>query len=216
MITDAQLKSDVTTALECDPTLHASEILVTTKDGVVTLAGTVPHFAEKQAAEHATQRVRGVRAIAEDLKVQVAGTHQRSDSEIAQSIVDSLKWNVWIPKKVQVVVENGWVTLSGDVTWNFQRKSAEDAIRYQSGVKGVSNQITLTPSAKATEVKSVIEKALKRNAVIDAAQISVSADGGKVKLAGSVRSWDERQQACSAAWSTPGVIGVENDLLVNA
>ncbi len=215
MKTDAQLKSDVTTELQWEPTLHATDIKVCTKDGVVTLSGSVPHYAEKQAAERATQRVEGVKAIAEELQVNLTGIHQRADSEIAQSVVDGLKWHVWIPSHVQAVVEKGWVTLTGEVTWGFQRQSAEDAIRFQSGVKGVSNNITLKPTVQATSVKDVIEKALKRNAEVDSEHIKVTTNGGKVTLAGSVSSWDERQEACSAAWNAPGVTSVENDLAVS-
>ena len=142
MKTDAQLKSDVTSELLWEPTLHATDIKVSTKDGVVTLSGSVPHYAEKQAAERATQRVEGVKAIAEELEVNLTGVHKRIDTDIAQSVVEGLKWHVWIPNHVQAVVEKGWVTLSGEVTWGFQRQSAEEAVRFQSGVKGVSNNIT--------------------------------------------------------------------------
>lgn len=188
MKTDAQLKTDVTAQLQWEPTVHEADIRVATKNGIVTLSGSVPHYAEKHAAERATQRVEGVKAIAEKLEVNLTGAHKRIDAEIAEAVVDSLKFHVWVPTHVQAVIEKGWVTLSGEVTWGVQRQSAKDAVRFQSGVRGVSNDVTLKPNIQATAVKDAIEKALKRNAEIDAAHVNVTADGGKVTLAGSVRS----------------------------
>jgi osmotically-inducible protein OsmY len=215
MNSNEQLQADVIEELKWDPTVHADNIEISVKEGVVTISGSVPMFAEKQAAELAVQRVEGVKAIAEELEVNVTGAHKRSDAEIAHSIVESLKWHVWIPGYVQAVVEDGWVTLNGEVTWGFQRHSAEEVVRYQAGVKGVSNHITLKSLVKSSDVKDLIEKALKRNAVIDADQVTVTTTGGKVTLAGSVRSWDQRREAYSAAWKAPGVTGVENNLVVS-
>ena len=210
------MKLDVMEALRWDPAVTATDITVVAKDGIVTLNGSVPHYAEKCAAERATQRVEGVKAIAEEMEVNPSGTHKRKDSEIAQSVVDSLRWHVWVPNHVQATVENGWVTLTGTVTWGFERSSAEDSVRYQTGVKGIFNRITLTSTVAPTAVKDAIEKALKRDAEIDAGQIQVSANGGKVTLAGSVHSWNERYEAGSAAWSAPGVTEVVNNIIVSA
>ena len=203
-------------ALQWEPAVTASAITVVAKEGVVTLSGTVPHYADKGAAERATQRVEGVKAIAEEIEVHLVGMYERKDSEVAKAVVDSLRWHVWVPSHVQATVENGWVTLRGSVKWGYERTAAEDAVSYLAGVKGVSNNITLKPSIKATDVKDAIEKALKRDAEIDADRINVSADGGKVTLAGTVSSWDERDEAGSAAWSAPGVTAVENDIAVSS
>ena len=215
MKTDAQLKKDVIEELRWEPSVTASDINVAIHDGVVTLSGTVPHYADKLAAERSAQRVEGVKAIAEEMEVHPKGDFERKDSDIAEAVVNSLRWHVWVPNHVQATVENGWVTLTGCVTWGYERNSAKDAIRYVIGVKGVSNNITLKPSAQPIAVKDAIEKALKRDAEIDAENIDVSADGGKVTLAGTVTSWDEREEAATAAWSAPGVTSVENNIAVS-
>jgi len=215
MKTDAQLKKDVIEELRWEPKVTSTDITVAAEKGVITLSGSVPHYAEKWAAERATQRVEGVKAIAEELTVSLTGVHKRLDSDIAQAVVHALRWHVWVPSHVQATVEKGWVTLTGSVHWGFQRNSAEDAVSFLSGVLGVSNNITLKPSATPTTVKDSIEKALKRDAELDAENISVLSDDGKVTLSGTVHSWDEREEAARAAWGTPGVTAVENDLIVS-
>ena len=215
MKTDEQLKNDVLEELRWEPTVTSSDITVAAKGGVVTLSGSVPNYAEKWAAEKATQRVEEVKAIAEELEVNPSGLHKRTDAEIAQAAVNSIKCHVWVPTHVMTTVENGWVTLTGCVTWEYQRSAAEDCVTYLPGIRGVSNNITLKASVKPTAVKDAIEKALKRDAEIDAENIKVTTKDGNVTLTGSTHSWNERNEAGVAAWRAPGVTGVQNDLVVS-
>ncbi len=215
MKTDTQLQKDVQEELSWEPSVTASEIGVAVTDGVVTLTGTVPTYAEKFAAQRAARRVLGVKAIAEDLKVKVYGLHKRSDTEIAEAAAEALKRHVWVPTDILATVENGWITLRGQVSWGYQRDAAFDAVRFLPGVTGVSNDITIKPTVQPYMVKDAIEKALKRDAEIDAANIVVQAAEGKVTLSGRVRSWAERDEAGSAAWGTPGVATVQNELSVS-
>jgi len=214
MKTDEQLQKDVLDELKWDPRIKASEIGVSVNDGVVALTGTVPTLAEKWAAERAARRVSGVRAIAEEIHIKPTGIHKRSDEEIAETVVQSLQSHVWVPTDVQATVENGWVTLRGEVTWEFQKEAATTAVRYVSGVKGVSNEITIRPREPAAALEKAIEQALKRNVDIDPNNITVSAEGSKVTLSGSVRTFAERDRAERVAWSAPGVSGVNNKLIV--
>lgn len=214
MKTNAELKLDVAEALLWDPTVTSNDINISADNGVITLSGTVPHYAEKKSAEAATRRVDGVKAIAESMEVHFVPDGDRTDSDIAQAAVSTLRWHVWVPSDVQATVANGWVTLTGSVQWGYQRTSAENAVSSLIGVKGLTNKIVMRPSVQPAEVQSLIEKALTRNASLDASHISVSANGSHVKLAGSVRSWDERDEAGTAAWNAPGVTEVENALSV--
>ena len=216
MKTDQQLQHEVTAQLQWDPSLTETDIVVTVASGVVTLSGTVPFFAEKTVAERAAQRVVGVVAIIEAMTVRASGAHQRSDAEIATVVVAALATHVWVPDTVQATIENGWVTLSGDVRWGFQRQAAADAVRCLYGVQGVTDRIDVRTAVDAAGVKAAIEATLAHDGELDARDIRVTTAGSCVNLAGSVRTWDEREEARAAAWSTPGVTAVQNDLRVRS
>jgi osmotically-inducible protein OsmY len=212
---DTKLQHDVLAELEWDPSVDASQIGVTAKDGVVTLTGVVSSFADKMAAERAAKRVYGVRAVANDIEVKLPGGAERSDTEIAAAAVNALKWDTSVPgEAITVTVRNGWITLEGEVEWFYQKDAAERAVRLLKGVKGVVNNIKVKSRVKPGDIKDKIEEAFKRNAEIDARRITVEAQDGKVILSGRVRSWAERDEAEQAAWSAPGVTAVENHITV--
>jgi osmotically-inducible protein OsmY len=214
---DNELKSAVLAELKWEPSVEASHIGVTTKDGVVTLMGHVGSFVEKYAAETAAGRVKGVKAVAEEIEVRLPFSVKHGDEEIATAAVNRLAWNSSIPKdSIKVKVEKGWVTLSGAVEWNYQKTSAVSDIRWLWGVVGVSNDIMIKPRANATNISDDINHALHRSWFHDEPQtVFVSAVGGKVKLTGSVDSWWDRQTAGATAWAAPGATSVENDIRVN-
>jgi len=222
MKTDAQLQQDVMNELKWESTLHAAEIGVGVKDGVVTLSGDVDSYAKKGAAEHAVKQVAGVKAVAEKITVKLANAYRRSDEEIARAASNALQWDMYVPHdRIKVMVQDGRVTLSGDVDWYHQEQSAENAVRHLIGVWDVTNSITIKPPVpvvKAVEVKTKIEDALKRNARLlrEADKIQVDVSGSKVTLRGSVGSWADHDEAAHAAWSAPGVSQVENDIVVTS
>lgn len=212
---DTQLQRDVLNELEWEPSVHAAEIGVAVKEGIVTLSGMVGTYAEKLAAEKAAKRVRGVKAVAEDIAVRVRTGLERNDTEIASAAVVALGWDVEVPhEKLKVKVEDGWITLEGEVDWAFQRDAATRVVRYLMGVRGVTNLITIKPRVETAAIKRRIGEAFKRNAELDANRIQVDAIGGRVALYGNVHSWQEHDEATHVAWSAPGVVMVENHIAV--
>ena len=216
-MSDLELKKAVESELTYEPSINAAEIGVAVKDGIVTLSGHVPSYWEKIAAERAAERVAGVKAVVNDLEVKLPSSSERTDEDIARAAVNALEWSVLVPpNRIKVKISKGWVTLEGNVDWQFQKSAAEKAVRKLIGVKGVSNLVTVKPRVSSIEVKSEIENALKRSAEVDAEQIRVEAEGDKVILKGTVHSWFEREEAEKAAWRAPGVREVEDDLVVAA
>lgn len=202
--------------LKWEPAVHAEQIGVEVKDGIVTLAGHVDSFPAKWNAERAALRVAGVKALAVEIDVKLAGSNQRTDADVARTVENVLLWTTYLPKdSVKVMVEGGWVTLSGEVQWAFQRATAATAVRYLSGVKGVNDQITIKPGVTASVVKNDIEAALKRRATSEANGIKVAVSGSQVTLSGKVPTWAERDAAGSAAWASPGVSNVVDNIAIS-
>jgi osmotically-inducible protein OsmY len=215
MTTDLQLRQDVLDELEFEPSVNAAHIGVAANRGVVTLTGFVTSYAEKAAAERAARRVKGVKAIAEEIEVRLPSDTKRADDEIAARAVDILKWQVGLlADRLTVKVEKGIVTLTGDVEWQFQKMDAEHVVHKLSGVIGVVNQIRVAAAVNAFDIKEKIQKALQRSAEVEASRINVHTEGGRVILSGRVRAWYERDMAERAAWSAPGVTEVQDQLTI--
>jgi osmotically-inducible protein OsmY len=211
MMDDLFLRNDILAELEWDPSLNAADIGVAVASGIVTLTGHVRTYAEKLKVEQVVKRVRGVRAIAEEIEVRPIHSHTHADDEIAKRALNMLNWDVMVPEDdLQVKVQQGWLTLSGAVDWQYQRTAAEDDVRKLSGVLGVTNLITIKPRAQGDDLKERIEDALKRNALIEAHNIKVNVNNGKVTLEGKVHGWHEREVLETAVWAAPGVKAVDD------
>jgi len=215
MSQDTELQQRVLAEVNWEPSVTAAHIGVTASAGVVTLTGHVESYAQKHAAETAARRVRGVKAVAEEIEVRLPFDRKRDDGDIAAAILERLTWDVSIPEdSVKVRVENGWVTLTGEVGWHYQKDAAEQDVRRLHGVVGVSNQTTIRPHVDTSMISDDITHALHRSWFFDGNAVKVRADGGKVTLSGKVESIHARSVAAATAWSAPGTTAVENDILV--
>jgi osmotically-inducible protein OsmY len=215
MKSDTEIQRDVQNEMQWDPSLEESAIGVKVHDGVVTLLGDVPHYSDRWTAEDIAKRVSGVRAVANDIEVKIPALGERSDTDIASAAVNALEWNVSLGSAdIKAVVRHGWITMSGQVKFGYQKSAAESAVRYLLGVKGIINDITVKPSIKMIDVKQKIEDAFQRQARLDAKDIDVDVEDNQITLKGSVHSWREKDDAARAAWAAPGVAKVENKLQV--
>lgn len=216
MKTDLQLQQDVVEELKFEPSIREEEIGVAAEDGVVTLTGFVDSYVERFTAERVAERVGGVKAIADEIKVKLPGTHQRTDTEIAHAAVNALRWDIQVPDdRIKISVDAGWIALDGETDWQYQKRAAEDAVRNLTGVKGVSNLISVKPKKVSTfEVSQKIKDSLRRHAARDADKVTIEAKDGRVTLRGIVSSFTERKDAEHAAWQAQGVTSVDDQIAV--
>jgi osmotically-inducible protein OsmY len=215
MKSNADLQKDIYEELRWDPRVHEGDIGVSVSDGIITLSGHIPSYAEKWAAEEATKKVAGVTAVANEIEVKLPGNQVKDDVEIAKAALTAIKWHVWIPQDaVKVVVNKGWVSLSGPVKFEFQRQAVLDAVRHLAGVRGVTDEISIQPAVKAKDIQYQIKQALHRHAEDDANNIQVTVTDGEVQLSGKVYSWSEKIEAEWAAMATVGVRKVKSNVQV--
>ena len=214
---DAQIHKDVVSELAYEPSVDTSRIAVAVADGIVTLSGSVPNFFEKWRSENAVKRVSGVQGVADELSVSLFPGMEQGETEIAAAAVHALEWDSVIPQKsVMVNVEDGWVTLSGKLEWQYQSQRAHDDVAHLRGVTGVTNLIAVTPVVSPVDIRARITGAFERSAELDAARVRIEVIGGHVTLRGSLSTWGERDAATKAAWSASGVTGVTNEIVVTS
>ena len=214
---DAQLRADIQAELEWDPAVTSEDVGVIVNHGVVTLTGHLRSYAEKLAAERAALRVSGVKALAIETSVKLAAGFERTDADLAQAVEHALEWNVQVPRgAIKPMLEGGWVTLAGEVDWDYQRRAAEATVRNLLGVTGITNLVTIKPLLRSADVERQVQDALIRAFHGQPPQVAIDVNGSQLVLRGKVRSWKEFEAARNAAWSTPGIVSVVNELVVEA
>lgn len=215
MSNDSRLQSDVLAELKWEPSVNAAHVGVSANAGVVSLTGHVESYMQKMAAERATRRVKGVKGVAEEIEVRLPFAIKHDDEQIAGAAINRLAWSASVPRDaVKVKVEKGWITLTGETDWNFQKAAAESDVRGLLGVIGVSNEISIKPRVNVANLSDDIRHAMHRSWFFDDNTVNVSAKGGKVELSGTVESWSDWDAAQSTAWAAPGVTAVENNIAI--